>query len=733
MQYVKYWLLFLLATCCLLVPARAQAADVLELRRVSQQVQQLVPHIRERTVAIRITIGDKTGFGSGAIISADGLILTCAHVAELSENLVVITSDNKEYKAKRLGMNALNDYAMLQIEEQNLPFFALGNSTALKILQWVIGAGHPGGPYPDVEPAIAIGRIRGFHKKLPIQFGAKFYDDAIQTDVPIFAGNSGGPLIDLEGRLIGINGAITLVNDLAFAIPINEIKADLTTLQKGKDAEGHQITDWWQVFQELQEDMSLDEMLQMFRDTPLGKIIELLGGDLSVPSSPKPVLGVIFDDHGQGKITVTEVKVNSIGSLAGFRPDDEIISVDNKKFTSLNELEDYFDELEKWEEPRVELLRNKIRQHLVVYWQRSKYSRNRCLDQCFLANGLQLKEVTVQIWTEGRQLGYGVVISPDGWVLTNYYLVKDLPRVQVQFQTSGLRSAVAQVVGKDGVLDVALLKLADAEGLKAIRMGDDKKLRIGEWVISGGSETGILQAGMVSALARQVPTNRKIPTLGILGILSKVNKSPVRAYQEVIQHDSSIEVHQFGTPLVNEQGELVGINVGHFYRGTTFAIPISAIMARLDDLKAGKPVVVPPEFLPYEPEMDPFAKLLQYFLKPHNKNTEPLGKVLHDVWQHFVGKPQKKEQGGFLGVQVRETAQGIEITEVMAGYAAEKAGLQQGDIIVEIDKQKVESLVSLLERLQNLAPGTKIDISVLRKENGSLVTKPFMVTLDQRP
>lgn len=733
---IKHCLLFLLAAAVwLLAPVRAQETNVVELRRISQQVQALAPHIRERTVAIRITIGDKSGYGSGAIISADGFILTCAHVAELSEQLVVITADNKEYPAKRLGMNRLNDYALLQIEEQNLPFFEMGNSAELQILQWAIGAGHPGGPYPDVEPAIAVGRIRGFHKKLPIQFGAKFYDDAIQTDVPIFAGNSGGPLIDLQGRVIGINGAITLVNELAFAIPINEIKADLATLKKGKDVDGHQITDWWQVFRELQEDMSLEEMIETFRETPLGKIIELLGGDLDVPPSPKPELGVIFDSDGKGRITVSEVKVNSIGSLAGIRQGDEIVSVDNKKMASSDELQDYFDELEKWEEPRLEVSRAGRKLNLTVYWNRAKYSRMQCLERCFFPNGLALKEVTVQIWSNGRHLGYGVVISPDGLVLTNYWLVKDLQRVQVQ--SGGNRTQAAEVVGKDGVLDVALLRIAKAEGMKAIAIGDDKKLKIGEWVISGGGDKGILQAGAVSALARQVPKNRKVPTLGLLGILGKPNKSPLRAYQEVIHHDSSIEVDQFGTPLVNEKGELVGINVGHFYRGTTLAIPISAIMTKMDDLKTGKPVTVPPEFLPYEPEPDPLAKLLQYFLKPHNKNTEPIGKVLHDVWKHFTGKPQPQppadNKGGFLGVQVQETPQGLEIVEVIAGQPAAKAGLQKKDIILEIDKQKVDTYVSLLERLRNLTPGTQIHISVLRKENDHQVTKTLMVTLGQRP
>src|SRR5205807_1517807 len=170
------------------------------------------------------------GAGSGALISADGYILTCSHVAEIGD-LRVTTSDGKVWPAHKLGRNRRQDYALIKIDGQDLPCFEMGDSSTVAPGQWVVALGHPGGPYPDVQPAFAAGKVRGLHRKLPVGFMEKYYNDAIMTDCPIFAGDSGGPLVDLDGKLVGINGAIVMINDMAFAVPLNQIKLDLDALK----------------------------------------------------------------------------------------------------------------------------------------------------------------------------------------------------------------------------------------------------------------------------------------------------------------------------------------------------------------------------------------------------------------------------------------------------------------------------------------------------------------------
>ena len=176
------------------------------------------------------------------------------------------------------------------------------------------------------------------------------------------------------------------------------------------------------------------------------------------------------------------------------------------------------------------------------------------------------------------------------------------------------RTHIGVIRGRNGVLDVALIKISAGKPLKAIKIGDDKNVHIGEWLVSGGTAEGIINAGMLSAKNRQVSHNRRVPTLGLFGMFGQPNKSPVRAYDRVFQHDTNLEKKQFGTPLVNMKGELIGLNVAYFYRGTAFAIPISSIMKVLPDLKSGKVVAVSNQYKPRIPKEDGLSKVLRRFL-----------------------------------------------------------------------------------------------------------------------
>lgn len=708
-----------------------------DLERVSAKIQALAPFIQDRTVAIKIVIGDQTGFGSGAIISSDGMILTCAHVAEVSDTLTVILSDGRQYQATKLGMNGVNDYALLKIEGgEAMPYLELGNSGEVQLLEWVIAVGHPGGPYPDNRPSMAVGRVRGLHKRLPVQFGIKFYDDAIQTDAPIFSGNSGGPLLDLQGRVIGINGAITLVNDLAFAVPIDEIKKDLPQMAKGNDVEGRQpgnIFEMLEIFQELQEDMPPEDLFKVFKGTPLGKILELLGEDMSAITST-PDLGIQLRQTDGGP-EIDEIKSNSIAQMAGLKNGDRIVSVNGEKFQNCARLQNFLDGMAKGEQAVFEIERDRGLKIINVTLDRQAYSRNTAFQRAFAPHGIKLVEATVKIRESGKLAGYGVIIDPAGLVLTNYQMLKKSPNLAIQLQNPSQTMYPAEVVGENAIWDVALLKFRPEKPLTAIEFGNDRDLKIGQWVISGGCESGALQVGMVSATDRYVPPHRKVPTLGLLGLLGRPNKSAVRAYPEVIQHDSSIEADQFGTPLTDENGRLIGLNCGHFYRGTTFAIPISGILEILPRLREGDRVAATEEYQTYEPEIDPISKIFQYLLEPEEKS---LGEIVDEFLEQLDEQLDEQNKpaeikGGFLGVQVRQHWQGVEVVEVLDGYAGSRAGIKNGDVITEIGKQKVHSLVSLLETLKHIPPGTKIEITVIRKTGNSSVEQRLEATLDERP
>jgi serine protease Do len=219
--------------------AAAQAGD--DVRALEKRFREVAARAIPATVLVKSTLSDgsgRSGFGSGALISADGHILTCSHVVDIAGEVEVTLSTGETMAARMLGKNPKQDYALLKIEAEDLPFFKLGDSTRLALGEWVIALGHPGGPYPDLKPSFSVGRITGLHRRLPVQMMDRYYDDAIRTDAPIFAGNSGGPLLSLDGDLVGINGAILLVNENSYAVPIHEIAANLDRLKKGEQMAG---------------------------------------------------------------------------------------------------------------------------------------------------------------------------------------------------------------------------------------------------------------------------------------------------------------------------------------------------------------------------------------------------------------------------------------------------------------------------------------------------------------
>ena len=285
--------------------ARAGDPDVAGLEKTFEK---LAKEATPKTVCVKSYVeetGDKAGFGSGAIISADGYILTCAHVVDIAKRCEVILSSGKTVPAKMLGKNRKQDYALIKIDASDLSFYETADSTRLEVGQWVVALGHPGGPYEDVQPAFAAGKITALHRKLPVQMMDRFYDDGIQTDVPIFAGNSGGPLVNLEGKLVGLNGAIILINDNAFAVPIHEALADLDAMKSGEKIAGREPTqeDMAQFQREVDPEVwnkmlerGMKNLGKLFGgengENPLGKMFGEGGGDLG------KMFGKMF---GQGK------------------------------------------------------------------------------------------------------------------------------------------------------------------------------------------------------------------------------------------------------------------------------------------------------------------------------------------------------------------------------------------------------------------------------------------------
>jgi serine protease Do len=168
--------------------------------------------------------------GSGFIISADGVIVTNNHVVDDADEIVVKTQDGTEYKAKLLGKDKPTDLAVLKIDSSKpLPYVEFGNSDNARVGDWVMAIGNPYGLGGTVTVGIVSARSR------QIEMGP--YDDFIQTDAAINRGNSGGPLLTLDGKVVGINSAIYSPTGgsigIGFSIPSDQARPIIEQLEKG--------------------------------------------------------------------------------------------------------------------------------------------------------------------------------------------------------------------------------------------------------------------------------------------------------------------------------------------------------------------------------------------------------------------------------------------------------------------------------------------------------------------
>jgi serine protease Do len=177
-----------------------------------------------------------SGEGSGFVISEDGYIVTNNHVVEDMDEITVHFLDGSELEAKVIGLDPKTDIALLKVEpeDKQLATIALGDSDAVRAGDWVVAIGNPFG----LEHTVTAGIVSAKHRR---DVTNQSYEDFIQTDAAINPGNSGGPLIDLEGRVIGINTAIRReANTIGFSVPINQAKHILPQLR----AEGRVTRGW---------------------------------------------------------------------------------------------------------------------------------------------------------------------------------------------------------------------------------------------------------------------------------------------------------------------------------------------------------------------------------------------------------------------------------------------------------------------------------------------------------
>lgn len=179
-----------------------------------------------------------SGQASGVIVSPEGYILTNNHVVKDMDNINVQLKDGREFPAKVLGQDTNSDLALIKVEAKDLPYLDFGNSNDLEVGQWVAAVGNPFGLQATLTVGVVSAKDRNNLDIVP-------YEDFIQTDTAINAGNSGGPLIDLDGKIVGINTAIATNSSagymgIGFSIPSNMARFFMDEILKnGKVRRGY--------------------------------------------------------------------------------------------------------------------------------------------------------------------------------------------------------------------------------------------------------------------------------------------------------------------------------------------------------------------------------------------------------------------------------------------------------------------------------------------------------------
>jgi S1-C subfamily serine protease len=208
-------------------PAPSQPAhdeDVLDA--FSRAVVSVAEKLRPAVVNLRVGKGGRGGSGSGVLFTPDGFLLTNHHVVQGSDTVRVRLNDGSELTGRVVGNDPWTDLAVVQIEGNTFPFAALGDSAKLKVGQLAVAIGSPLG----FESTVTAGVISALGRTLRSVSG-HLVDNIIQTDAALNPGNSGGPLVDSHGRVVGINTAIIQpAQGICFAVPVNTAKTILPQL-----------------------------------------------------------------------------------------------------------------------------------------------------------------------------------------------------------------------------------------------------------------------------------------------------------------------------------------------------------------------------------------------------------------------------------------------------------------------------------------------------------------------
>jgi S1-C subfamily serine protease len=339
-------------------------------------------------------------------------------------------------------------------------------------------------------------------------------------------------------------------------------------------------------------------------------------------------------------------------------------------------------------------------------------ARNQVLREAFADIAVKTRAHTVKVQVGSSTKGYGVFMQ-GGYILTASSVVRGQREFTLQGQDF---KAKATLLGVDNNNHVALLRVVSQKDRAGVQLGKSKGLYIGQFVITIGLSKEPLAVGVVSALNRRVSkTARKGGGGNFLAELFGGGRGPTGStqnYASIVHHDSKINAENYGTPVYNADGLLIGINVEKAYRGSAYFVAIDDIRKVFNDLKSGKGVPATPRKA--SPKSTP--------RKAPRVNPTPANN------KGFLGVSVQAINGG-ADLQGTGYKFGAKVTDVHSQGGANKAGINNGDIVVGVNGVIISSFDQFVSLMKGKRVGDTIVLTIIR--NGW--KRDLSITLGRRP
>lgn len=638
-----------------LVVGLVGAATVAEMKEQEAKVQRLVAANMGAVVAL---VGEAVpGSGSGTIVSADGVILTAAHVTKGNETMTVIFPEGHSVKCKVLGADYTRDVSLAKIEAPGTyPFVEMGDSDRLVETSDVVAMGHPGGFDLRRKPPVRIGRIN-----------MKDQGGFMVSDCTLVGGDSGGPLFDLDGKLVGVHSSISESLSFNRHAPVNAAKKDWDKLLAGKR--------WGR-----------------------------LAGD-SAGNPRRAVFGAVLDPDSKDGVAIVEVRPNAPAAAAGLKPGDKITAVAGAAVKNADQLRAKLSKAKPGETVKMTYLREAKEDEVAV----TLISEAELIERMEAASnpddaGEPKEDEPTAEQAKREQVAVGKVLQ------TEFERQAKQNGGEVDVDLKEITRVIGEMLVKHGV---AAEKVKDAKPRDLLRLMQEQNAdatakvfyddlaELSAFLNSVDPELqeklsnqflGMLDAHRVGSLAAAKATfvlrdgkKPKVPRCFATGI---------HADGLVLTKASEVESAVDLQCMV--KGKWVSANVVQTWKEHDLAL----VKVEAKGLAA----------VEWSAKEAPVIGTYITAVAPDGSDPAAIGVV------SVAARSQQFKGRGFLGVELAKDDKGLKIGAVVPGGAALKAGVQADDRVLEVDGKVPASIYEFTKLVAERKAGEKLTLKLQRGE-----------------